>query len=513
MITKYLMNHIKVISKRKIAAIALVTLFLMITLYSGENLNEINKSNLSNKEGLGIPMVNTILCTPIPIVKIDRIPSMCFLNLNKSIYDPFNHNELIIGTSGFIGSYIGNQTIFHCQNSIVSITPSFNVDKFVSFNNVYSLNLTSPGNDYQVINSPYISSVAIDQFNKNIYISSARLSNVSVFNSTTCNITSSTYVGSNPINITIDQQTGYIYVVNENSNNISIINPRTEKVTGSIVVGISPSGAIYDPLNHMLYVSNSGSNDISVINTRLNTVIATINVGKDPKGMIFVPQNKMLYVNNENSQCISVINTTYNDVIKIIKLGSPLFNSPCNMVYYAGTGSIYTLGRGSNVTVINTSKNSITASVNICESYYNRNIYYKQLNRLSIDFSNSSLILSNYSCGATVDIDLFTNQIIGGIPNSGAFISHFNKISLSFLYVNNPNYNQEYIIANTASGAICIYSLSLKTPSSAPIHQTNILLTTVLVMIPPTVVGSIIGGVLIRDQKRSKKRIKSKQSP
>lgn len=496
--TKHPMNYSKHISTRNIGAVFLMAILLIITVYSGENLNILNLQNASDNGSMSPFLVNTYIFTSHPRIKVDRIPTMCFLNLNKTIYDPFNHNELLMGSAGFHG----NDGFLHCENSIVSIAPDFNLDNFISFNHIFYCNFSGTGNLNNKI-TPYISSIAIDPTNKNIYISSARLSNVSIFNSTTCSITGSIEVGNNPVNISINQQTGYIYVVNENSDNISVINPTTNKLAGSIMVGNSPVGAIYDPINHLLYVTNSGSNNISVINTSLNTVTDTINVGSEPKEMIFVSQSKMLYVNNENSRSISVINTTDNTVIKSIDLSVTLFNSPCDMVYYAATGSIYALDNNSNVTVINTSEN-LTYNIVGESEFYNCNDFYG-IDQISIDYSNSSLILSN-GHGLTFEvIDLFSNSIIEGNLNFG-FLYYSNGI-MNFVYLNNLNEKQEYTIASSASGAICIYALNFKLPP--PIHHTNIILTIILVMIPPMTVATIIGAVLLRDQRRLKVRKQS----
>ena len=361
-------------------------------------------------------------------------------SMNKSLYIPTNHNMLIMGYDHVPGDLI-------CNETIVVLTPQGHEKNCVRFDGICGYAIKGfPYN--QSLPEPYISSAIFDPINKNVYISIPLFCNVSIFNLTTCNITGGIPVGNDPVNITVDQQTGYIYVINRYSNNVSVINPYTEKVITSINVGISPDASIYDPYNQYLYVVNSGSDSISVINTTYNSVVGTINVGSDPTDMLFDPQNQMIYVNNQKSACISVIETQYNSVEKIINLPEPLLKTNENMVYYEKTGSIYAGEDGSNITVINTTKNEITDNI-ITDNYF-----WRLWANLTLDpYNNSLVVFPIYDRNGI--INLTTNSLEGYISTS---IFNFNEGGS--LLINNPFTEREYFIYQQ-SGGISVYTFNV----------------------------------------------------
>ncbi|EQD46804.1 hypothetical protein B1A_14458, partial [mine drainage metagenome] len=332
------------------------------------------------------------------------------------------------------------------------------------------------------IHALYISSTAVDQFNNNIYTSTPLLSNVSIFNSTTCSITDSIEVGSIPINITVDQKTGYVYVVNEGSNNISVIDPTTEKIISSINVGSSPDSSIYDPINNLIYVANEGSNNISVINTISNKVlIPSINVGNDPKHMIFVPQNNLIYVDYLNSNNISVINTTTNTIVKTIGMPNIVFNTPSNMAYCAKTESIYVLGYHSNISIISTNSNDIIKTI------YPYGLYTSCCN-ISLDPSNNTLMLKSQNWRLYV-MNLSTDTYISYIQ-FGWYEDCHSMSRCELVFASNPYSNMEFGLQINPNGAINVYSFNVINPN----HQAPLDLFPIIVIVS---IVSVIAIVII----------------
>ena len=432
--------------------VAIIIVFLMLAIQLTTDISYLNTSSANSNILNQNPQMNGDsqsslstyrgnACYIPQLISSFSFPNNClypYVNLNKSLYVPTNHDMLIMGavpwrSLQFCSSLDG---ILGFNETIVVVTPQGHEKNIVTFDSLCG---------YAI--KPYISSAIFDQINKNIYISIPAFSNISIFNLTTCNITGSIPVGNDPVNITIDQQTGYIYVINRYSNNVSVINPYTEKVVTSINVGISPDASIYDPYNQYLYVVNSGSDSISVINTTHNSVVGTINVGSDPTDMLFDPQNQMIYVNNQKAECISVIETQYNSVEKIINLPEPLFKTNENMVYYEKTGSIYAGEDTSNITVINTTKNEITDNI-ITDNYFLR------WANLTIDpYNNSLIVFPIYDRNAIVN--LTTNSLEGYISTS-----MFNYNEFSSLFINNPFTEREYFIYSQGSG-ISVYTFNV----------------------------------------------------
>ena len=403
--------------------------------------------------------------------------------LNITVYDPFNHDSLFIGTSSFYGRPFNNSELY-LQNSIAVISSTGNIDKFLNYNTIITSNIT--GYAPNSISCIYISSAAVNQFNRNIYISNPVLSTVSIFNSTTCSITGSIHVGSYPINITVDQKNGYVYVINKNSSNISVIDPTTEKIISSINVGSSPESSIYDPINNLIYVTNEGSNNISVINPTSNHVTKSISAGNDPKQMLFIPQNNFIYVNYLHSTIISLINTTSNKIIKNVQMQSSIITTSSNMVYCEKTKSIYALESSCNITVISTASNNIINTIPFYNTFYDEHV------NISIDPSNNSIVVSGV-CGGLNMFNLSTNLCSGYIKDFqvSLYKGNRNPYFSYFTFIYNPFSNIEFAVGFNPVGAIYVYTFNV---TNSVVHVPPINLLPIIVII--TIV-SLIAIVII----------------
>ena len=109
-------------------------------------------------------------------------------------------------------------------------------------------------------------------------------------------------------------------------------------------------------------------------------VISTIPVGVAPSHIEFVPSNGDLYVSNSQSQNLSVINGNLNRVTTTVRLpGGPsppgmpgefAYNPRTNLLYATLCGSCNGFGSGTNVSVINTTDNSVVSNIVVGDNPY-----------------------------------------------------------------------------------------------------------------------------------------------
>jgi len=102
-------------------------------------------------------------------------------------------------------------------------------------------------------------------------------------------------------------------------------------------------------------------------------VISTIPVGTAPSHIEFVPSNGDLYVSNSQSQDLSVINGNLNRVATTVRLpGGPsppgmpgefAYNSRTSLLYATLCGSCGGFGSETNVSVINTTSDTIVSNL------------------------------------------------------------------------------------------------------------------------------------------------------
>jgi YVTN family beta-propeller protein len=118
------------------------------------------------------------------------------------------------------------------------------------------------------------------------------------------------------------------------------------------------------------YVTNTStsSNSVSVIDLATNQIIKTIPVGNQPRGISYHPGTHRAYaVNTYGSRSVSVIDTISDTVIETISLGDTLaFNSAISpdgtRLYLVGVNEPHP-ALGANLTVIDTTTNTVTATI------------------------------------------------------------------------------------------------------------------------------------------------------
>jgi YVTN family beta-propeller protein len=216
--------------------------------------------------------------------------------------------------------------------------------------------------------------VAVNPASTRVYVTNEGFSTVSVIDTASNTVTATISVGLTPEGVAVSPDGTRVYVANWNSNTVSVINATTNTLITSITVGINPAGVAVSPDGTTVYVTNEGVNYspgtdgmVSVINVASNTVTASIRVHGKPEGIAVSPDGRTVYVANYNNNDVSVINTATNTVTTTIPVGfypeGVAFNPSGTRVYVANQGSYpYGASTGS-LSVIDTSTNSVTATV------------------------------------------------------------------------------------------------------------------------------------------------------
>lgn len=151
----------------------------------------------------------------------------------------------------------------------------------------------------QVGSSP--SSVAVDEFNGDTYVTNGGSDNLTVIRSATNSVVASIAVGSEPDAAAYDPANGYVYVANNASDNVTVVDGATNVVIGSIPVGCSPDALAIDPEGGIVFVANGCSNNVTVINSTTDTSTGAISVGTYPDAIAFYPTNGRVFVANAGS--------------------------------------------------------------------------------------------------------------------------------------------------------------------------------------------------------------------
>lgn len=103
------------------------------------------------------------------------------------------------------------------------------------------------------------------------------------------------------------------YTSNGRLNNITVFNTSTGEVTGQIATGQNPDAIMYDDYSKRIITCNGRSNDLSIIDPEKGQVIATIPVGGKPETAVSDGEGK-IYVNIEDKNEIVMVDMKTKEV-------------------------------------------------------------------------------------------------------------------------------------------------------------------------------------------------------
>jgi YVTN family beta-propeller protein len=137
-------------------------------------------------------------------------------------------------------------------------------------------------------------------------------------------------------------------------------------ITGILLHAVCSAPAVQA---YCAYVTNIRSGNVSVIDTAKREVVDTITVDTHPAGVVVTPDGRSAYVANNDADPgdyhVCVIDTYKNIMTTTIPVGSP-GNPPFGVALTPDGGSAYvTIPRGNAVSVIDTTKNQVTATVSV----------------------------------------------------------------------------------------------------------------------------------------------------
>jgi YVTN family beta-propeller protein len=258
------------------------------------------------------------------------------------------------------------------------------------------------------------------------------------------------------IGIGVTPNNEYVYVVGYNSNALYVIDAETNALQ-SDVIGLAgdPYYLAFTPNGESLYVANAVSSDvpgvlsligssssgspvlqttipglgelpyaiainpagtegyvtdydqatISVVDLVTNQVLAkTISVGSLPTGVVFTPNGKHAYVCNAGDNTVDEIDTTTR---KMVGKPIPVGTDPRNIVITPNGKKVYTPNGDGTVSVIDTAKNKVTATIEINSN----GVPYRLGGALTPD--GKYLYVPNGSAGTVVVVSTRTDKIVG----------------------------------------------------------------------------------------------------
>jgi len=239
----------------------------------------------------------------------------------------------------------------------------------------------------------------------------------------------------------------YAYIDYNLAGTMDVVNTENDITVATPLIGGQPAGVAISPDGSLVYVANQTSGSISVISTATNTVTSKITCnGLAPYDMVVSPDGSRLYVTNTGGNSVSVINSSTGQLISTIPVGQKpetICISPDGSTVYVVNA---TNGINGTVSVINTSSNTVTATIIV-------NVGFISGIAISPDGSRIYVTRSNKPIGSVAVINTTTNAIIDTIA-VGSYPVHM-AISPDGgrLYVSNNDDNTVSII-NTATQAV-----------------------------------------------------------
>ncbi len=173
--------------------------------------------------------------------------------------------------------------------------------------------------------------------------------------------------GAEPWDVAVDSVHHQLFVPEDFTHNLTELNETTDKVTGWISIGAAPLYSIFDAQNGYLYTTDAAS-QVAVVDTSTGRVLSPISVGSTPMGLALDPATGTLYVADSGASSLSVINTATGLVTNTISVASSPTPAPGNILFDEQNGYLYLTPSGmgfgtSHVTVVDPATSSVVASL------------------------------------------------------------------------------------------------------------------------------------------------------
>ncbi len=268
------------------------------------------------------------------------------------------------------------------------------------------------------------------------------------------------------------------YITNSGDNTVSVIDLITNSVVGTVSLGSLPVAVAVNPAGSQVYVATwqvsdkpgcvgscGSSGSVAVIDMRTNTVVAATSLGSYvTEGLAVNPAGTRVYVtasfsDNPTADMVSVIDTSTHQVVAAIPMAGDIGGVVVNP---AGTYAYVTILENDTVAAIDTSTNSVVATVQVGTGPY------------GITIAGTYIYVTNSGSNTVSVIDTGTNSVVATVPvgnNPGNIV-----IAGTNIYVTNSGSNTVSVI-DTGTNSVAATVPVGNNPGDLVIAGTNIYVT------------------------------------
>jgi YVTN family beta-propeller protein len=254
--------------------------------------------------------------------------------------------------------------------------------------------------------------IAVNPSGTRTYVAHWYTHNLLVVDTATKGVVANIDIPGNPNGVAVHPDGSRVYVTNYWGPALVVVDAASNTVIRSISlnVGVAVDYAMFVALNpsgSRAYVTQLFSNTVAVVDTATDTVLAHIPVPTSPTGIAVNPAGTKAFVASQ-SDVISVIDLATNTVtavIPVLPVGGGEKRPIMVAVNPAGTRAYVTNGIASTVSVVDTSSNSIVATIPVGGF----------LRGVAVTPSGSRVYVAS-SNGFIVAIDATSNMVTGSIP-------------------------------------------------------------------------------------------------
>jgi YVTN family beta-propeller protein len=293
-----------------------------------------------------------------PTIAIDSSTGFLYASNPNTDYYPGNVSVINPATDQVTGSI----TVGYNPNGIVY--DSANNELYVANEGTHNVTVISGADNRTVANistGDNPSAILFDPISNQVFVVDyAPTGLVTVIDASSNTAIANITVGTYPFAIALDTQDDYVDVLNQSTDGYDglvteIAAGSTPSVAGTLTVGLEPTALAYDPINDDLYVANSPSiayNNVSVFNQSTGQKVASLAIGQEPMplSIAFDPVGGDVFVATYMTNNVSIINTTTNQVLGSISTYRNGGLGPLGLVVDPGTGDVYTLNAGDELT-------------------------------------------------------------------------------------------------------------------------------------------------------------------